>query len=241
MNLSTLVTRIKLELGIYSIALPIENPDQFITDIIQNITLRTFSTYCPYVETYRFDLTDLKRLEKHANWETYLLPDIFVEREIMQVIDVRYDEADISGIGYWGGGIPILHGNMINQAILSNAGLGLSRQTVPKLLFHYYPPRKVQLFNVLCSSQLVFEIGLMHDKNLNSITTTMEESFHDLAELDVKDALYQMMKHYNEIQTAYGTIQMKLEDWQNAAQERKDLINAWDESYLLDAVDLAFN
>lgn len=240
MNLSTLVTRIKLELGIYSIALPIENPDQFITDIIQNITLRTFSTYCPYVETYRFDLTDLKKLEKHANWETYLLPDIFVEREIMQVIDVRYDEADISGIGYWGGGIPILHGNMINQAILSNAGLGLSRQTVPKLLFHYYPPRKVQLYNVLCSSQLVFEIGLMHDKNLNSITTTMEESFHDLAELDVKDALYQMMKHYNEIQTAYGTIQMKLEDWQNAADQRKQLLDDWNNLYQMDIIPFTY-
>ena len=217
MNLSTLVTRIKLELGIYSIALPIENPDQFITDIIQNITLRTFSTYCPYVETYRFDLTDLKRLEKHANWETYLLPDIFVEREIMHVIDVRYDEADISGIGYWGGGIPILHGNMINQAILSNAGLGLSRQTVPKLLFHYYPPRKVQLYNVLCSSQLVFEIGLMHDKNLNSI-----------------------IKHYNEIQTAYGTIQMKLEDWQNAADQRKQLLDDWNNMYQMDIIPFTY-
>ena len=158
----------------------------------------------------------------------------------MQVIDVRYDEADISGIGYWGGGIPILHGNMINQAILSNAGLGLSRQTVPKLLFHYYPPRKVQLYNVLCSSQLVFEIGLMHDKNLNSITTTMEESFHDLAELDVKDALYQMMKHYNEIQTAYGTIQMKLEDWQNAADQRKQLLDDWNNMYQMDIIPFTY-
>lgn len=240
MNLSTLVTRIKLELGLYSIALPFENTDEVIKDVIQTITLRTFSTYCPYKETYRFDLTDLEKLEKHANWETYLLPDIFSEREIMQIIDVRYDEADISGIGYWGGGIPILHGNMINQSILSNAGLSLTRQTVPKLLFHYYPPRKVQLFNVLCSSQLVFEIGLMHDKNLNSITPTMEESFHNLAVLDVKDMLYQSMKHYNEIQTAYGTINMKLDDWQNAADQRKQLLDDWDNMYQMDIIPFTY-
>ena len=59
MNLSTLVTRIKIELGLYSIALPVENVDQYITDIIQNITLRTFSTYCPYKETYRFGTATL--------------------------------------------------------------------------------------------------------------------------------------------------------------------------------------
>lgn len=240
MNISTLVTRMKIELGLYSLALPFDNLDQAIMDVIQTITVRTFSTYCPYRETYRFDLTDLTGVEKHANWETYLLPDIFANHEITQIVDVKYDEADISGIGYWGGGIPLLHGNMMNQSILSNAGLALTRQTVPKLLFKYEPPRKVTLYNVLCSSQLVFDIAMIHDKNLTTITPTMEESFHDLAILDVKDMLYQTMKHYNEIQTAYGTIQMKLDDWQNAADQRKQLVDDWANLYQMDIIPFTY-
>ena len=80
----------------------------------------------------------------------------------------------------------------------------------------------------------------MHDKNLNSITTTMEESFHNLAVLDVKDALYQMMKHYNEIQTAYGNINMKIDDWQSAADQRKQLLDDWDNMYQMDIIPFTY-
>ena len=37
MNLSQLITRIKISCGIYSIALPFENPDEVIKDVIENI------------------------------------------------------------------------------------------------------------------------------------------------------------------------------------------------------------
>ena len=49
------------------------------------------------------------------------------------------------------------------------------------------------------------------------------------------------MKHYNGLETALGRIELQIEDWQNAAQDRKDLLNEWDENYLLDAIDLTWN
>ena len=49
MNISKLVTRIKMQIGIYGVALPIDNLDEIITDIIRDITLPVFSTYCPYL------------------------------------------------------------------------------------------------------------------------------------------------------------------------------------------------
>ena len=99
MNLSQLVTRIKINCGIYAIALPFDNPDEVIADVIKNITLRTFSTYNPCYETFRFDLHSLEKIEKRANYEVYLLPDIFSERELLFVRDVKYDESDITGLG----------------------------------------------------------------------------------------------------------------------------------------------
>lgn len=240
MNMSQLITRIKITCGIYTIALPFENPNEFIKDIIQNITLRTFSTYCPYYETFRFDVQSLERLEKHANYEVYLLPDIFSQRELMFVRDVTYDESDISGLGYWGSGIPLLHGNMINQGLLSNAGLALTNKMVPRITFKYEHPRKVTIYNILASCKVVFDLAFMHDKNLTTITPTEEESFFNLAVLDVKDALYQTLKQYTDIQSAYGQISLKLDDWAQAVDARKALIEQWEEDYHMDVMPFTY-
>ena len=72
------------------------------------------------------------------------------------------------------------------------------------------------------------------DQSLQSIRPTAEESFFKLAVLDVKENLYQLVKHYTTIQTAYGTVELKIDDWADAANERKELINQWDDSYHLD-------
>lgn len=240
MNLSQLITRIKMNCGLYTIGLPFDNPDSAITEVIQNITLRTFSLYQPYYETFRFDLHSLERLEKNANYEVYLLPDIFSQRELLFVKDVRYDESDISGLGYWGGGIPLLHGNMLKQAMLSNAGLALTNKMVPRFTFKYEHPRKVTLYNVLASCKIVFDLAFIHDKNLASISPTQEESFFNLAILDVKDMLYQSLKHYSDIQTAYGNINLKIDEWQQASSDRKSLLDEWESLYHMDVIPFTY-
>ena len=240
MNLSRLITRIKTSLGLYTIALPFENLEEVLTEIIINVTLPVFSIYCPYYEKYRFDLNSLEKLEKNSNYEVYLLPDILSQRKLLFVRDIEYDETFISGIGYWGGGIPLLHGNMMNQAMLSNAGLGLTNKMIPKLTFKYEHPRKVTLYNVFSSSKLVFDLAFEHDKSLASISPTEEESFFDLCILDVKEAMYNTLKHYNDMQSAYGNISLKLDDWQNASEARKQLLDDWNQVYHMDVLPFIY-
>ena len=234
MNISALITRIKIELGIYAIALPIEDVNGFLTDIITDISLRTFSNYCPTYDKFRFKLSQLKCLEKEADYETYILPDVFHSREILFIRDVTYDEGRASGIGYWGGGRPILQGNILNEAILSNASLPLINKIIPKLTFKYEHPRKVTIWNAFTSDELVFDIAFMHDKSLASISPTMEESFIQLVLLDVKNALYGILKHYPEINSAYGQISLKIDDWGQAESDRKQLIEEWNNLYHMD-------
>ena len=76
----------------------------------------------------------------------------------------------------------------------------------------------------------------MHDKNLVSISPTMEESFRELAILDVKDALYQTMKHYTNINTVFGNVDLKLDEWQQAAGDRKQLLDEWENVYHIDQI-----
>ena len=240
MNLSRLVTRIKINLGIYATVAPFENVEETIKEIIQTITIPTFSLYCPYYQTYRFDLHNLEQLEKDNSREVYLLPDIFSERKLLFIKDVRYDESTISGIGYWGGGIPLLQGNMLNQILLSNAGMSLTNKAVPKMTFRFEPPRTVTLWNVFSSNHVVFELAFEHEQNLGSISPTTEESFYNLAILDVKDAFYQTMKHYNEIQVANGSVNMRLDEWSNAAEQRKALLDDWDNIYHIDVLPFTY-
>ena len=240
MNMSDLVTRIKLTCGLYVLNLPFVNVDEVISEVIKRISRRTFSSFMPFYQTFRYDLKTLERIDKEANYETYLFPEFFSEREIMFVRDVRYDEADVAAVGYWGGGIPLIRGNMLRQGMLTNAGLALTNKMVPKMTFKFEYPRQITLYNIFSSANVVFELGLMHDENLASIKPTQEESFFELASLDVKDVLYQTAKHYNEISTPYGNISLKLDDWGQAADQRKQLIEEWKNSYHMDIIPFKY-
>lgn len=131
-------------------------------------------------------------------------------------------------------------GNLINQAMLANAGANLINTMLPKMTFKYEAPRKLYLYNQYSSSKIVVEMGFEHDKSLASINETVRESFMELALLDVKENLYPTLKQYTEINTAIGNINLKIDDWANAESERKDLIARWDDSYHLDMIPMYY-
>lgn len=239
MNLSIAAKRIKMKLGIYGIALPIDNLDELINDVIQDITLPVFSIYQPFEQTIYFDLNKFERIEKTASYESYLLPD-FQERKLLSVKNVRYDDRSLSGMGYWGGTIPMLHQGLTHQLMLSNAAMNLVNLGLPALTWHFEPPRTIYFYNIIASHSLIFELNFEHDKSLQSIAPTAEESFFKLALLDVQDNLYSIIKHYTNIQTVYGNVELKIDDWAEAGAKREDLLKEWDDIYHIDAAQIYF-
>ena len=139
MNLSNIITRIKLKLGLINIATPFENLDETITDIIKDITVPVFSIYQPCKESMYVKTNELTRLEKEDQSETFLLPD-FKGRTLLEVIDVTYDDSSLSGLGYYGGGMPLTTGNLIQQSMLANAGAQMTSLIYPKI--SYIPRQK---------------------------------------------------------------------------------------------------
>lgn len=233
MNLSTIVTRIKHRLGLAAIATPYENINQEIIDIIQNITVPTFSLYQPKREPLTLRTTDLELIEKGAFWEMYNLPE-FKARKLLYVYEVTYDSEAMDGLGYYGGGMPFLQGNLINQVMLANAGASVMSYMVPKLTFEFIKPRQIKIYNVYSSSRLTFKLGFEHDKSLASIPDSCLNSFFELALLDVMENLYPVMRQYAEINTAVGNVNLKIDDWADATSKRDDLLSRWDDSYHLD-------
>lgn len=239
MNISRMVKRIKMELGIYTIALPIDDIDGFIVDIIKTITLPVFSMYYPHTKKMYVDLHNWECKEHMATYDCFMLPE-FTNRKLLYIKDINYDDRSLSGMGYWGGGIPYLHGSLINQMMISNAGGQLVASMIPKLTFKFEHPRTLYIYNLMASYNVVIDMAFEHDQSLQSIPPTAEESFYQLAVLDVKMNLYSTIKHYNEIQTAYGTINLNIDDWQNAASERKEKIEQMDNEFHLDLAQLIY-
>jgi len=239
MNMSNIITRIKLSLGLMAIATPFENIDETILTILQDITIPDFSLYSPCRDRLQLKTSDLERLEKTDQYEVYLLPD-FKNRKLLYVFDVTYDDSCLSGLGYYGGGMPLMTGNVINQTMLANAGAHLISTMMPKMTFKFEYPRKLYLYNIYSSSSIVLDLGFEHDKSLASIPETCRDSFIQLAMLDVKSNLYPTLKMYSELNTAIGNINLKLDDWSNAESAREELINKWADTYHLDMTPLYY-
>lgn len=237
--MSNIITRIKLSLGLMAIATPFENIDETILTILQDITIPDFSLYNPCRDRLQLKTSDLERLEKTDQYEVYLLPD-FKNRKLLYVFDVTYDDSCLSGLGYYGGGMPLMTGNVINQTMLANAGAHLISTMMPKMTFKFEYPRKLYLYNIYSSSSIVLDLGFEHDKSLASIPETCRDSFIQLAMLDVKSNLYPTLKMYSELNTAIGNINLKLDEWSNAESARDELINRWADTYHLDMTPLYY-
>lgn len=233
LNLSQIVTAVEMNIGIYAIALPFEEPTpKIIADVIQTQTLPVFSNYHPYYETITFSLNELKEVDRGSNWKEYLLPDVFHNREIMFVRRVEYKDDTVTGLSYYGG-FPIT-GGLIQQSMIANASARLSAKLIPRITFEWKPPRRLRIYNAINSAFINVDFAFAQDKSLQSIENTCYQSFLELATLDTKCFLYNTLKHYPEINSVYGNINLKIEDWQSADSDRKQLLENWDNTYHMD-------
>ena len=238
MNTNRIVTRIKRDIGIYGIALPIDNLDQLILDVLIDTTLPVFSQYYPNEEWFPLDnLKPQPREFAQNRADLYILPD-FPGRKLLYVKGVMYNEPHLCS-NY----NPIAAAmdspfNPFQGIVIANVGKNIIDGMTNSITFEYQHPRKLYVYDAMVSARLTALLAFEHDRSFTSINPTSEESFYKLAVLDVKGALYPTIKHYTALETSIGRVELQIEDWQNAAPDRKDLLNEWDENYLLDATDL---
>ena len=123
--------------------------------------------------------------------------------------------------------------------MMTQANANLASVAAPPITFKFEPPNVLYLYNVATAyGKMDLELALMHSDNLSTITQTSWESFYELALLDIKRFLFGMMKHYTDLQTAYGSFNLKIDDWSNAESERKEWIDRAREGYHLEVEPL---
>lgn len=233
-----LISSIKMDLGIAGIKLPYDNIDELIMEIIKTKTLPVFNELSPYKVPLMIDTNDLVVFERKSGSTVYYLPDVFGDSEIMMVTDLQpaYDEYqhsayDASMFAY-GTSVSIygFQDMMLAQA-QANALSTITKGTT----FTFIPPNKIEIFTEYgMGNQYRLEVALAHSDNLTTIPTTTYTSFNKLATLDVKKYMFDNLKHYDNLTTAYGQLSLRIDDWSGAESERQQLIEKWEQTYHMD-------
>jgi hypothetical protein len=235
MNMSKLITRIKMALGIYMFPLPFENPEEMLKDVILTQSLTTFSQYFPHkIQTF-ISLAEMERVSSTATEVTFKMPKHLLNEDIIAITKL-YPTTGADPNIYYGGISQIFNGSDLCQsAMLAQANFDLNSVLTPPFTFNFVHPHFLTIYNWSSYTDILkIEIAYKHSDNLATIKPTMEQAFYDLALLDCKAFLYNNLKFYNEISTTHGNINLRIDEWSNAESEKKDLINNWISTYHLE-------
>lgn len=234
MNISQLLTSIKMDLGIYGLRLPFEDPDKAMLDVINLKTLKTFSVFLPRVETILVDVaTEVEKIKEEYTESIFVIPSKYPDREMLYVRKI-VPQNKLMGNGFIS---PVFDGTIdtYNQMAMTQAQADLASLAAPPITFKFDSPNILHVYNLATAyGKLELEIAFEHAANLSTIPMTAWDSFYDLALVDIKRFLYNAMKHYTEIQSAFGTIVLKIDDWQSAESDRKDIVEKMRDTYHLE-------
>lgn len=232
MNISQLMTRLKMDLGIYVVPLPFENSEKALNDVITTKTLPVFSQFVPRRWEEDLSINDLKQIDSTVDVSTYELPKHLFFTPIISIMRCEPINTMFNGAYY--SGTPILSGttDLFEDMLLGSATYDVMSAIAPTFSYDFIRPNKLRIYNMTCYlDKIRLIIGYQHADNLSTIPVDAEQSFYDLALLDMKIFLYNNLKYYDEINTAYGNIKLRIEDWSNAESQREDLLQKWSEVY----------
>lgn len=235
-NMSNLLNKIENRLGTKPLNLPEDISKDKWADIIISDTLVTFSRYYPHAFKYHLGPNDKK------NGCYYLDEEMVGGAKILGIRDISWEDFATDSLG-----VQENAGYGIYDFLGSNYGMAdialMQMRADHMSLFNngiypiFEPPNRIRLQSA--TSQDVGGISsfhvwvlLEHNPNLTTISPTQMETFEALAQADIAQFLYRYLKYYDNLQTVYATIDLKLQDLESEANKREEVINFIKESYV---------
>lgn len=242
-NMSNLLQKLENRLGLLPLKLPeeIAKPTWAERVIIPD-TLVTYSRYFPRQFRYK---VDAKTHPKKDGW--YLLDEDYIGTgaKILGVRDLDFstfsDDSLALQINAGMGAYDYLSSSLsycpedILLAQLSADNLSLFNRGI---YVEFQPPNMFRLVNCtnteMAKSLQSFYILLLleHDPNLTSLSPTQMETFEALAQCDVAGFLYNYLIHFDQLETVYSQIDLKLQTLETEYGKRDEVINTIKEGYV---------
>lgn len=232
-NMTLLLNKIENRLGTDMLTLPDHlTKDKWAEKVIIPDTLVTWSRYYPH--EFRYQVTPDHPMKN--GW--YLLDEtMFQNCKILGVQNLDWGQfnsnvyASPYGVyDYMAAGYDI--GDMFGLINAANINSLYNNGLYPK----FEAPNKFRLESTYGAKVEMnsFTVILLieHNPNLLTISPTQMETFESLAQADIANFLYQKLKLYQDLQTVFANVNLRLEDLQSEAQKRDEVINYIKESYV---------
>lgn len=243
-SMTRLLNKIERRLGTSVMNLPDHLKKEKWADVIYEDSLVTFSRFFPHCIAYNLDPKTSKTKEK----DVYFIDEdnIGGDVEILGVKDLDFNKLANTNINVSHGGIHgSYHTHIYSADQIAMAQLSADLYSIQNtgLYLEYIPPNKIRTSTITGAdivsglTMLPLELLVVHPKNLNTISPTKMEVFEKLAIIDVKIFLYQELKHFDNLETVYSNIELKIDDWSNSDSDREDFISFLEDSYVSSAND----
>ena len=238
MNISRAISHIKMQLGLYNITLPFKDEisgqtiptENVIRDVLTTATIPVYSEFVPWIREGTINVKQLKVVDKHSG--IYMLPAFLTLTPVKYVSDVSLPFHNTRGT--YGDIAPAYGINRSVQGVItSQSYMMVAGQMRAEPSFEYLGENKIKLYGYP-KAELSFRVACEHEPNGESIEDSCYDSFMELAILDVKQLLYNTLKLYDGIPTAFGNINLKIEDYQSAEADRNALLDKWRDTFHLD-------
>lgn len=237
MNMSRAVSHIKMALGLYNITLPFKDEltgkttptENVIRDVLTTMTIPIYSEFVPWIREGTININNLKIVDKRSG--IYMLPAFLTLTPVKYVAAVELPQHNNRGT--YGDIAPAYGINRSVQGVLtSQAYMMVAGQMRSEPTFEYLGENKIKLYGYP-RVPVSFRVACEHEPNGESIPDSCYDSFMELAMLDVKMFLYNTLKLYDGIPTAFGTINLKIDDYQSASADRDSLLEKWRDTFHL--------
>ncbi len=221
LNMTSILQSIKRRLGITMFKLD----DKELLDILKNETLYTFSTYFPHYRTFKQNLSNSKVPGKRDHY--YINRAALGDFQVLSVEDIKVYDVMSSYMPY--------ATNFSAIDIFADIQMNATFEdmlSVP-VTYYYAPPDQIVIQsgpNQL--AEVSIEVTVIHPSNGSTISPHMRELLLHLGKLDIEIYLYQTLRHLDKIETSFGTVDLKIDEWADAEDKRISLLEEWDANFL---------
>lgn len=240
-DMTRLLNKIENRLGLKPLNLPEDIcKNKWASEVIECDTIPTFSRYFPRQFNY---LVDPNIHPKKNGW--YLLDESIISKDtkILGVRDINWTEFGQDSLAFqqnrgWG-----TYDYLMQSVGIEDIGMAQMRADHMSLFnngiyIEFDPPNKFRLSSAsgadMSRSIMKFHILILleHRPDLTTISPTQMETFEDLAQADVARFLYRYLIHYDQLDTVYRHVELKLSELEQESAKREEVINTIKESYV---------
>ena len=236
-SMTLLLNKIERRLGTQQLNLPdYMSKNVWAKEVICNDTLDTFSRYLPNKMPYVLGPENKKN-------DYYLIDESI--RNNVQILGV----GDIDWHA-WSAHYPGLLYGGVNSYDMMTSGVDFETFTDIQMMadhvsafsngiyLEFVPPNKIKLNIIISSSFLTnyqtipINLFVKHADNLKTIPPTQMELFERLAISDVATFLYEQLKMYDNLETTYSNIDLKLSSLEEKSRDRQQIIEYLESNYV---------